>query len=111
MVTTDNAGAWARQRAEQIQREDGERTAKMRQLNQEIEALEASAIPLQQKLFRAQRFDPSLGICPRCFIDDGVRSELKPIPIGAIVVEGAQRDVDLMRCPNRDCGWDDTVTQ
>ena len=111
MVTTDNSAAWARQRAEQIQREQEERTAKLRQLNEEIDALEALAGTLTQRLLRAQRFDPSLGICPRCAIDDGITSELKPIPTGAIVVEGVPVGVDIMQCPNPSCRWDDTVTQ
>src|SRR5438128_2859103 len=107
MVMTDNAGRWARERAEQLEREKAQHSEKLRKLHAEIRELEDKDPLTSGVMLRAQRFNPSSGICPRCAINDNVTSELKPVTFGNVVIEGRQQGVDLMTCPR--CGWDDTV--
>jgi hypothetical protein len=81
--------------------------ARLRQTHDEIEDLEA-----QLRQLKAQRdgqldarkrldaYQPKVGtdyLCPNCWIKDGQRSTLTPIPF-------ERADEDIMRCPT--CGRD-----
>lgn len=91
-------------RVGQIQQEQARLLERSGELRSAMKALQAADAALQQQLIRAQRFDPSQGVCPRCAIDDAItcRLLLVPGPNGSNVPA-------VPRCPQ--CGWTDSAHQ
>lgn len=78
---------------------------RVRELHRELNALEAKELALIQRLRRANSFVPDGKYCPRCAIEEDVRTPLLAIDTGVIVVNGVAQAVGVLSC-NR-CGWDD----
>lgn len=74
---------------------------RLRQTNEEIEDLQAQLRQLKaQRDGQLDAYQPKVGtdyLCPNCWIKDGQRSTLTPIPF-------ERADEDIMRCPT--CGRD-----
>lgn len=104
MAKLDEAGDWAERRLEALEREEAENAERLRQLHREIAALEAAPETLVNRQLRAQFFDATKGICPRCFIDDDRRVEMVNDHNAAPLGDGR----DPMKCPS--CGYEDTST-
>ena len=76
----------------QLEQEEQNRTAKLRELHQAIAELEAKQEPFVNRLLRAQRPLTDTSVCPRCWIWDGERN-----PLAALTHEESD-GFDLFRC-------------
>lgn len=76
----------------QLEQEEQDRAAELRELQQTIAKLEAEQGAAVNRKLRAQKPLTDTSACPRCWIWDGVVSELKPIG------HDASDRFDLFRC-------------